>query len=553
MKDIGHEETEAILKTLERRINREYRQAIEEVQETLDDYLRRFETKDKIWQKWVEDGDKTQRQYNDWRIGQMAIGRRWEEQKEAIAAELTQATEMAKQIAYDTMPNVYAANHDWAAYEVEKGTQLDTEYTLMSRDTAAGILKDRKLYHDPGEETIRRIAEGEEMRWNKKQIQSVMLQGILQGESIPKMATRLATTVGDRDRKASIRNARTMTTGVENAGRVDSYKRAQKMGINTRQQWMATLDGRTRHSHRVLDGEIVDVGKEFSNGCRFPGDPSGPAGEIYNCRCTLIAALKGFERDLSDTSLRRDEKLGDMSYAEWKKAKATSKKITAQEEFGRAIEQQEIQRYRHGEAVFEPKGKIADLVEHIGNKRSKNVVRQATGALRQRPLSIEDALMGANPHYGESAAYMDNCQRAVQAYEFRRRGYQVEALGYVKNSKVRYGSECFIEGKVTKRSARDAFTWNCDRDMITSTLNNANDGSRYAIYFKWPNSDDAHVFIAEKENGIVRYLDPQSGENNVARYMHEGQNGTFGIFRMDNKKITKDVEIIHATVKRSTV
>ena len=74
-----------------------------------------------------------------------------------------------------------------------------------------------------------------------------------------------------------------MATGAENAGRVDSYIRAENMGIEMEQQWMATLDNRTRESHRHLDGEHRPVGKKFSNGCRFPGDPEAPAGEIWNC------------------------------------------------------------------------------------------------------------------------------------------------------------------------------------------------------------------------------------------------------------------------------
>ena len=57
----------------------------------------------------------------------------------------------------------------------------------------------------------------------------------------------------------------------QNAGRVNSYKRAQAMSVNLQQEWLATLDTHTRHSHRRLDGERVAVGEKFSNGCRWPG------------------------------------------------------------------------------------------------------------------------------------------------------------------------------------------------------------------------------------------------------------------------------------------
>ena len=345
--DEAHKETEAILKALEKRITKEYRQAEKEIQNTLDDYLRRFETKDKIWQQWVKDGVKTQTQYNDWRIGQIAIGKRWEEQKRVIAQELSNVNQMAREIVSKKMPDVYALNHNYGTYEVEKGARLDTSYVLYDRDTVESLFEDRKIYHDPGRDTLDRIAQGLEQRWNRQNVQSSILQSILQGESIPKIASRLSETVGEKNRKAAIRNARTITTGVENKGRVDSYNRANKMGIETNKQWIATLDGRTRHTHRAIDGEVVGSNEVFSNGCEYPGDPSGDPAEIYNCRCTLIASIKGFERDASDLSNRRSDKLGDMTYDEWKKAKATSQDIMHGEKVGNAMRKAEIDKYRH--------------------------------------------------------------------------------------------------------------------------------------------------------------------------------------------------------------
>lgn len=67
------------------------------------------------------------------------------------------------------------------------------------------------------------------------------------------------------------------------------------MGISLKQEWVATLDNRTRHSHRQLDGEKVDVGAKFSNGCRFPGDSDAPYAETMNCRCTLVAVIDGID------------------------------------------------------------------------------------------------------------------------------------------------------------------------------------------------------------------------------------------------------------------
>lgn len=350
MTDPAHKETDKLLEEMERKIAKEYKQAEEEVAKKLDDYLKRFETKDKTWQRWVQEGKKTEKEYREWKTGQIAIGERWEEMRAVLAEDYHNANLIAKSVINGYMPEVYAINHNYGAYEIEHGLKVDTSYTLYDRQTVENLLRDgQKLYHDPGKDVSKKIAAGLDLRWNKQQIQSVMLQSILQGEAIPKIADRLSKAVGDSNRAAAIRNARTMATGVENAGRVDSYKRAEKMGIEMEKCWVATLDNRTRHEHRLLDGETAPVDKPFKVGqyeIMFPGDPSADPEMIYNCRCTLISQIKGYETDVKDLSLRHNEKLGDMTYDEWKKAKAESNLITLPEEKAENIRLGYIAEYR---------------------------------------------------------------------------------------------------------------------------------------------------------------------------------------------------------------
>ena len=114
---------------------------------------------------------------------------------------------------------------------------------------------------------------------------------------------------------------KTRKQGAQNAGRVNSYKRAQAMGVKLEQEWLASLDTRTRHSHRRAPGERVRVGEKFSNGCRWPGDPNAPYSEVMNCRCTLVAALEGVE----DSARERFSRLPEgMTYEQWKGLAATS-------------------------------------------------------------------------------------------------------------------------------------------------------------------------------------------------------------------------------------
>ena len=351
--DPGHRETDELLAWLERDIDALYSEAVKELSGKLKDYLRRYETKNKTWQRWVREGKKTKEEYQQWRTGQIMMGNRWEEMRDTLAKDLTNADQIARSIINGYTPEAYALNHNYATFEVEHGAMVDTSYTLYDRQTVERLLRDNPdLIPGPGKAAQKTIdsaaAIGKDLRWNRQHIQSAVLQGIVQGESIPKIASRMQM-VAEMDRKAAIRTARTAMTGAENAGRVDGYKRAQDMGIDMMQQWVATLDSRTRHSHRQLDGETVEVDGTFSNGCRFPGDPRGDPSEVYNCRCTLIASLKGFERDLSDLDLRRSDKLGDMTYEQWKAEKqSTSNSITLPEEKEESIRQTYIDEYRSG-------------------------------------------------------------------------------------------------------------------------------------------------------------------------------------------------------------
>ncbi len=351
-RDIADEETEKVLKEIENQISKEYAQAEKEVAKKLDDYLKKFEVKDELKRKAVANGIISEKEYKEWRIGQIMIGQRWTEMRNTLAQDLTNADKIARSIAFEHMPYVYAINHDYSTFLIEKASLLETSYTLYDRHAMEQLVKDTDTFIPaPGRKVSRDIKEGKALAWNNKLVQSAMMQSLLQGEAIPDIATRLAKTVGDSDRKAAIRNARTLTTGIENAGRIASYKQANDMGIKTRKQWLATLDDRTRHWHASLDGEIVDYDEPFENELgeiMFPGDPAADPGNIFNCRCTLIPSIKGFERDVSDMNLRHDDHLGDMTYDEWKAGKyeQTSDPITKQDTVSEIMNWKYVEDYK---------------------------------------------------------------------------------------------------------------------------------------------------------------------------------------------------------------
>ena len=59
-----------------------------------------------------------------------------------------------------------------------------------------------------------------------------------------------------------------------------------------KKRWVTVGDERVRESH-VACGQQgpVAIGRAFSNGLMFPGDPDGPASEVIACRCHLEGVL----------------------------------------------------------------------------------------------------------------------------------------------------------------------------------------------------------------------------------------------------------------------
>lgn len=326
--DAGHLETEAEIKKLEKEIRKEYQKAAKETEEKLEKYLKRLEIKNEKKLADLKAGVITQKEYDHWYLGQVMIGRRWDEMQLSLATDLANTSEIARSITRGYIPEVYALNHNYATFQVEQSSLLDTSYTLYDRQTVERLFREKpKLMPPMSAKTAEKIRQGKLVKWNEQKIQSSVMQGILQGESIPKIARRMRE-VTDMDYKASIRNARTSITSAQNGGRMDAYHRAEDMGIHQKKQWLATLDDRTRHEHVDLDGQRRELDEPFEvDGYEimFPGDPSADPAMVYNCRCTMITVFDGYDKQVSDFDLTQNEKLGGMTYEEWKEAHGTQK------------------------------------------------------------------------------------------------------------------------------------------------------------------------------------------------------------------------------------
>lgn len=318
--NVMQEELDREMNRLQSRLSKEYKQAEKELKKRAEDYFARFAERDKLMSEMVSNGLMSADEYIKWRQNKILYGENLKNQITAMSEYLANVNQQAMDVVNGRTRGIYAHNYNFGKYEVEKGFGINTSFTLFDERSIERLArKNPKLLPNYPKEKMVNIPK--DKRWSKRKINNVITQGILQGKPLKNIANDLSQVVGMEER-AALRNARTAMTGAQNAGRLDSYLDSKRLGINLKKQWMATLDERTRTSHADLDGESVDIDKEFSNKLQFPADPEGKPAEVYNCRCTMVADLVDFPNDKFQ---RRDnisgQPIDNMTYKEWMRAR----------------------------------------------------------------------------------------------------------------------------------------------------------------------------------------------------------------------------------------
>ena len=291
MADRAHRLTDEKLEEMEKRLFAIYSRADKEITKKYNDLLQKISIQDRKKRELVEVGKLSEDEYKKWRKKKLLYEKQAKERANEIAAELSRVNEMAMAYVNGELPEIYGLNYNAIEKTIEEIGGYS--FTLVDADTVRNLaLSDETLL------PYKYIDGNKDIRWNTKKVNAEILQGILQGESIPDIAKRLSN-VTEMNKTAAIRNARTSVTSAECKGRQDSYIRATNDGIILKREWIATNDGRTRHSHRLLDGQIAEVDKPFKSelgDIMYPGDPEADPSNVYNCRCTIAAKVMGFKK-----------------------------------------------------------------------------------------------------------------------------------------------------------------------------------------------------------------------------------------------------------------
>lgn len=507
--------------------------------------------------------------------------------QEALKAQLEGALSNLQSNSYatvsDYLTKCYRDGYTGVMYDLQK-TGIPIIMPIDQAAVVRAIQTDSKLSKSLYDKM------GEDVTYLKKAVRAEVSRGIANGstwnEVAGKLSRHMANTPFQRAYNNSIRIARTEGHRIQVQSALDAQHVAKSKGADIVKQWDSTLDGNTRDLHRLLDGQIREIDEPFEVGGRkvkAPGMFGDPA-EDCNCRCCLLQRARWaldddelqrlkdraayFDLDKSDEfeeyqrkylgitqedidNIKNNDKIKNIdtqlknlkkqfsditdgySYDDW-----FSEFTSIEDGYGRATADDEPD-------VIKLKD-ISKKIKNLFSERSTLHSKLPTLGVQGKTFSIEDSLKWANPKYVRGTQYGVNCQRCVQAYELRRRGYDVEALPKPKkNNTIIWGNECFVDSSGNTPS----FTFNQSEKAIRNALANAPDGSRHIIYTAWKNSKSAHVFIAEKENGIIRYIDPQSNMDDVEYYFSLAKKNKFGILRVDDKDITTDISKLSATVR----
>ncbi len=120
-------------------------------------------------------------------------------------------------------------------------------------------------------------------------VRDVVEEAFTEGLSEADTARRIRNKVGrDFSQWKAARIARTEAAAASNMG---THEAARSADVETVKEWFSAEDSRVRPDHAAVHGQIREMEEPFNvvdSSLMYPGDPSGPPGQIINCRCVAL-------------------------------------------------------------------------------------------------------------------------------------------------------------------------------------------------------------------------------------------------------------------------
>lgn len=416
------------------------------------------------------------------------------------------------------MKSIYTSGYYHTAYEIQKGVGVAWDFATLDDKTISKVIS--KPWAVDGKNFSSRIWTNKQKLMNE--LNTTLTQNIILGQDPQKAIDAIA---------------KKLNTSKSNAGRLVMTEEAffssaaQKDCFNEldveQYEIVATLDSNTSEICQGMDGQHFKM-SEWQVGVTAPPFH-------VNCRTTTVPYF-GDEFDLVGERAARgkDGKTyhvpGNMTYKDWEKAMVSGEKSDLQE--------------------VKTSGTIKSQDRSNAQKASNPDVQEI---LNQYPViegqhSYLDDIKATNPHYSESKKngdkyYTYNCQCCVNAYEARRRGYDVTAgkrllkndtLPYMTNAK---GWANVYEDGVNNLIPCFSRTSEGVRKKVSEQIASWGNGARCIVRVQW-RGGGGHVFIGECHDGTVVFLDPQNANLDASDYFGLAKVNQTYVLRTDDKEFS---------------
>lgn len=254
----------------------------------------------------------------------------------------------------------------------------------------------------------------------KKNLNRVLMQGFGKGLSTQKMARQISD-IGGAGYRRAMNIARTEAGRVTGVTRQQSQNHAKELGVYTKKEWISTLDGKTRHNHRELDGQVREVDEYFEINGRRALQPHmfGVASEDVNCRCISISIIEGYE-----PSLRRDNESHEVvdykKYNDWFGSKSKSTKDRVNDYFDMTNMKEMVGKRNYNDFL--------GVLDSLENDNFKKVLEKIGPQLEFNELSAKNNVRGHKVQLSQEAFDGNKNKTPLQSV-FHELGHAIDNLG----------------------------------------------------------------------------------------------------------------------------
>ena len=239
-----------------------------------------------------------------------------EQIKTEMRAELERMYKKVENQGSEALESVLEDGYSRTAFDYQKGLGIGWSFEAIDSNRLKTLLN--SPWPSDGRNFSDRI-------WTNKNallqtLEQELTQATLRGDTLQDMTDRVSKKLGVEKKKVS-RLIHTETTYMNSLAAKESYK---ELGVD-KVEILATLDKRTCETCADMDGIVIN---------RFDMQPGVNAPPWHpNCRCTVAPWSEFLSKDKGAKRIARneDDELyeipADMTYAEWRKAPETEKKI----------------------------------------------------------------------------------------------------------------------------------------------------------------------------------------------------------------------------------